>query len=162
MSEVLSAAAKGGFFAVDSRTWANVCVPGMMNEAVAYLVQARGTARDNTSTTWSVESIERYTGISRHRAVAAVKNLQAKGFSRLLRSGTRPKYELVPYPSATQKARDELSPLEQYVCDLVMRGEEISKPSDKRAAYRAAAKGWLTSDGSGRFAIGRDPISSRT
>ena len=99
MSEGLSpeVGAQGGFFAVDARIWAKLCVPGMMNEAVAYIVQARGTGRDNRTTTWSVESIERYTGISRHRAAAAVKNLQAKGFTRLLRGGTKPKYDLVPF-----------------------------------------------------------------
>ena len=57
-----AAPAKTGFFAVDRRIWAKLCVPGMMNEAVAYIVQARGTGRDNRTTTWSVESVERYTG----------------------------------------------------------------------------------------------------
>ena len=70
--------AEGNFFAVDSRLWERVCAFGL-NEAVAYIVLARGTGRDNRTTTWSVESIERYTGISRHRAAAAVKDLQATG-----------------------------------------------------------------------------------
>ena len=37
MSEALeqAAPAKTGFFAVDRRIWAKLCVPGMMNEAVA-------------------------------------------------------------------------------------------------------------------------------
>jgi hypothetical protein len=58
-----------------------------MNELVAYLVQARGTARDNRTSTWSVEAIERHTGISRHKAAAAVKNLRAKGFERCCAAG---------------------------------------------------------------------------
>src|SRR5215831_3956229 len=94
-----------------------------MNEPVVYLVQARGTGRDNRTTTWSVESIERYTGISRHRAAAAVKNLQAKGFTRLLRGGTKPKYELVPFgelPGADP--RPELSGPEALAVDWVRHG----------------------------------------
>jgi hypothetical protein len=47
--------AKGNFLAVDSRLWESVRALGL-NEAVSYLVQARGTARDNRTTTWSVES----------------------------------------------------------------------------------------------------------
>jgi hypothetical protein len=109
--------AGGGFFAVDRRTWAKVCEPGMMNEAVAYIVQARGTGRDNRTTTWSVESIERYTGISRHKAAAAIKNLQTKGFTRLLRGGTKPKYELVPLPSTDP--RPALDYYEQLAFDRV-------------------------------------------
>ena len=87
---------EGNFFAVDSRLWKRVCALGL-NEAASYLVQARGTARDNRTTTWSVESIERYTGISRHRAATALKVLQTKGFVKLLRAGTRPKYDLIPF-----------------------------------------------------------------
>ncbi len=102
-------AAVGGFFAVDRRSWQKVYPLGM-NEGVAYLVQARGTGRDNRTTPWSVESIERYTGISRHRAAAAVKNLLAGGFSRLLRGGTKPKYDLVPFSELPDsEARPTLS-----------------------------------------------------
>jgi hypothetical protein len=144
--------AKGGFFAVDRRTWAKVCHLGM-NEPVVYLVQARGTGRDNRTTAWSVESIERYAGISRHRAAASIKKLQSAGLTRLLRGGTKPKYELVPYADLMQPARQQLSPFEQYVVDLVARGEEISKPRERQAAHRAVAKGWLARGGSGRFAI---------
>src|SRR4051812_29531103 len=49
--------AEGIFFAIDNRLWERVCALGL-NEAVAYLVQARGTGRDNRTTTWSVEAIE--------------------------------------------------------------------------------------------------------
>jgi len=150
------AATKGGFFAVDSRIWPKICELGM-NEPVAYLVQARGTGRDNRTTTWSVESIERYTGISRHRAAAAVKNLQAKGFTRLLRGGTKPKYELIPYADPIKTVRKELSRFEQYVVDRIARGEELNEPREKQAAYRAATKGWLAADGTGRLAIASEP-----
>jgi hypothetical protein len=146
----------GGFFAVDRRNWQKVCLLGM-NEAVAYLVQARGTGRDNCTTTWSVEAVERYTGISRHKAAAAVKRLQGEGLSRLLRGGTRPKYELVPFPSPTPNKWSKLSPLEQHAVDLVARGEEISERNQKQAAYRAVAKGWLTSDENGRYTIRSEP-----
>jgi len=158
VTEVLEeqAIAKGGFFAVDSRIWPKICELGI-NEPVAYLVQARGTGRDNRTTAWSVESIERYTGISRHRAAAAVKNLQAKEFTRLLRGGTKPKYELIPYADPMKTLRRELSPLEQYVVDRIARGEEIDEPREKQAAYRAATKGWLAADGTGRLAIRSEP-----
>jgi hypothetical protein len=159
MTEVFEqeAGVKGGFFAVDSRTWATLCVPGMLNEAVAYIVQARGTGRDNRTTTWSVESIERYTGISRHKAAAAVKNLQAKGFTRLLRGGTKPKYELAPFGElpGTADPRPPLSYPEKMAVNRVQRGFALSR-NHRDQAGRAANKGWLV-EHEGEFAIAPPP-----
>jgi hypothetical protein len=125
-------------------------------EAVAYIVQARGTGRDNRTTTWSVESVERYTGISRHRAAAAVKNLQAKGFTRLLRGGTKPKYELMLFselPGADP--RPELSGPEKAVVDWVRRGMGLDR-KEQRHARSAARKGWLV-ESRGEFTIAPEP-----
>jgi hypothetical protein len=132
-----------------------LCVPGMMNEAVAYIVQARGTGRDNRTTTWSVESVERYTGISRHRAAAAVKTLQQE-FTRLLRGGTKPKYELVPFselPGADP--RPALSCPEEMAVDRVQRGLALSR-NHRDQARRAANKGWLI-ERDGEFVIAPAP-----
>jgi hypothetical protein len=153
VSEVLDQepAAKGGFFAVDSRIWPKVCELGM-NEPVAYLVQARGTGRDNRTTTWSVDSIERYTGISRHRAAAAVKRIRDVGLTRLLRGGTKPKYELVPFselPGADP--RPALSCPEEMAVDRVQRGLALSR-NHRDQARRAVNKGWLV-EHQGEFAI---------
>jgi hypothetical protein len=139
MSEMIDPEAGGRFFAVDSRMWSKVCELGI-NEPVAYLVQARGTGRDNRTTTWSVESIERYTGISRHRAAAAVKNLQAKGLVQLLRGGTKPKYELVTLPGIDP--RPALTGSEQIAVDRVRRGLAL-RGNHCEKARSAARKGWL-------------------
>ena len=69
---------RGRFFAVDKRLCEQVCELGM-NAAVAYLVLACGTDRNNRITEWSVHAIEKYTGISRARARAAVETLMMKG-----------------------------------------------------------------------------------
>jgi hypothetical protein len=65
----------GGFFAIDRRTWSRVCEFGV-TPAVSYLVLARGTGPDNAMTSWSVNAIETYTGISRPRAEGAIKVLR--------------------------------------------------------------------------------------
>jgi hypothetical protein len=145
----------GGFFAVDRRSWQKICPLGM-NEAVAYLVQARGTGRDNCTTTWSVESIERYTGISRHRAAAAVKKLLAGGFSRLLRGGTKPIYDLVPFSELPDsEARPTLSAHEELIVDWVQRGLGLNS-KDRKHARAAARKGWLV-EKDGEFAVAPAP-----
>jgi biotin operon repressor len=151
-----AAVAKGNFFAVDARAWAKVCESGAMNELVAYLVQARGTARDNRTSTWSVEAIERYTGISRHKAAASVKNLRAKGFEQLLRSGTKPKYDLIPFselPGADP--RPALSGSEQNVLHRVQDGLALGR-NHREHARTAAKKGWLL-ELEGEFAIAPVP-----
>jgi hypothetical protein len=158
MSEVFvrDAEVKGGFFAVDSRMWARVCVPGMMNEAVAYIVQARGTARDNRTTAWSIQSIERYTGISRHRAAAAINNLQARGFTRLVRGGTKPKYEIVSFCELPgTDPRPALSDDEARAVDRVQRGLALSR-NHRDAAGHAVKKGRLV-EYEGGFAIAPAP-----
>ena len=56
-----------GFFAIDRGAFRCAAVGGL-NAAVAHLVMARGTGRDNRTTQWSVHSIEQRTGISRPNA----------------------------------------------------------------------------------------------
>jgi hypothetical protein len=85
-----------GFFAIDRRKWARICGLGL-NSAVAYLALARGPGKSNRETAWSVQAMEKYTGIARSRAHAAVQTLLDDGIVRQLRTGTRPKYDLVPW-----------------------------------------------------------------
>src|SRR5205814_8771180 len=151
--------AKGHFFAVDARAWAKVCESGAMNEFVAYLVQARGTARDNRTSTWSVEAIERHTGISRHKAAAALKNLRTKGFEQLRRGGTKPLYDLILFsemPGADP--RPVLNGAEQNILYRVQGGLGLNR--NQRTHARSAANGppppkWSTV--SYGFALKEDP-----
>src|SRR4051812_43280570 len=95
LAETSTSMGQGDFFAVDRRAWARACSLGI-NAAVAYLMLARGTGADNRTSTWSVQSIEKYTSVSRGRAQEALKVLQRAGLVQELRAGTRPKYRLAP------------------------------------------------------------------
>jgi hypothetical protein len=46
-----------GFFSIDRGAFRCAAIGGL-NSAVAHLVMARGTGRDNSKTQWSVHSIE--------------------------------------------------------------------------------------------------------
>ena len=59
-----------GFFAVDRGAFRCAAMGGL-NSAIAHLIMARGTGRDNRTTQWSVHSIEQRTGISRPNAAKA-------------------------------------------------------------------------------------------
>ena len=98
-------AARGNFFQVDRRVWLVVSRLGL-NEAVCYLVLARGTGRDNRTSAWSVHSIERYTGISRIRARAALDNLMANGLINQIAEGARPRYRLQAAHEGSQTRAD--------------------------------------------------------
>jgi hypothetical protein len=89
-----AAGGSGEFFSIDRRTFAEAAKLGL-NAAVAYLTIARG-AGSRTKSAWSVDSIERYTGISRPKAKLAVNTLIEHGLIRLERSGARPLYGLPP------------------------------------------------------------------
>jgi hypothetical protein len=84
-----------GFFAIDRGAFRCAAVGGL-NVAVAHLVMARGTGRDNRTTQWSVHSIEQRTGISRPNADKAVKALLHRGIWKKIRDGRHPIYEAVP------------------------------------------------------------------
>ena len=84
----------GKFFMIDQRSWARICDFGGLNAAVAYLVLACGTGANNRVTNWSANAIERYAGISRGRAKAAIHILCDNGMVRALRDGTKPQYQL--------------------------------------------------------------------
>jgi hypothetical protein len=86
---------RGRFFLIDSRICDRVYELGM-NAAVAYLVLACGTDRDNRITEWSVHAIEKYTEISRARAAAAVEKLiSGEIIRRVSRGDGPPVYEIL-------------------------------------------------------------------
>lgn len=84
----------GKFFWIDREKWAKVCELGI-NPAIAYLVLARGSGRNNRHTAWSVNAIEKHTGISRGRAKKAIKVLCESGMVRKINGGTQPRYNLL-------------------------------------------------------------------
>src|SRR5262249_13575039 len=84
----------GRFFAIDRGAFRCAAVGGL-NAAIAHLVMARGTGRDNRTTQWSVHSIEQRTGISRPNAAKAVKDLLDRGIWQKIRNGRHPIYEAV-------------------------------------------------------------------
>jgi len=142
----------GNFFIVDRRIWWEVYKLGM-NPAVAYLVLARGTQRDNRLTSWSVDSIKRYTGISAERGKHSVQTLRDRMFVRQERGSTNPQYTLLPWreliTARTESSRSGhvLSPSEQRVYDSVKNGQQPSTYRRQETAKRLLANGWLYQNG---------------
>lgn len=84
----------GQFFAIGKEQWDAACGLGL-NPAVAFLVLARGTGRDNITTRWSADAVARLTGISWRRADAAIDALEsAKLAINLSQPGKRPTRKL--------------------------------------------------------------------
>src|SRR4051812_3723989 len=121
---------KGCFFAVDQRTWAKLQAIGM-NEAVAYLVLAQGTGGNHKSTSWSVNALKTYAGISLERGKAAIESLIERGFVRRAETHTasRPRYEIATFgewhqfEAARQPAPDYF---ERELLEKVRKGEQPS------------------------------------
>jgi hypothetical protein len=111
---------RGNFFAVDRQNWNRSC-DGGMNMAVAHLVLARGTGPNQQTTSWSTNAIEERTGISRHRARAAIGDLALMGIiGEIGGTPTKPKYKLsipavpdwITLPNSLVGEPDEVSPIE--------------------------------------------------
>lgn len=97
---------QNGFFAVDKERFSMATQLGL-NEAVSYLVIASGTQKDNTTSSWSINAIEKYTGISRKRAKIAVQNLIDNAVIKIINtSKTKPRY-LVKEKRNTKRLESE-------------------------------------------------------
>src|SRR5215468_8731669 len=113
---------RSGFFAVDSRAWALVCRAGM-NAAVCYLVLGRGTGPDNRTTAWSINAVERYTRISRHRGADAIQSLQKSKAIKQTEGGARPRYILTPaHELPSFDPRPPLGRVDKRILDDIKRG----------------------------------------
>lgn len=66
---------RGHFFGLHFPTFLETCRLGI-NHAVTYIVLARGTQADNRTTTWSTNSVETYTRISRKKAQRCIEELE--------------------------------------------------------------------------------------
>lgn len=90
-----------GFFAVDKVRFYKACDLGI-NQAVSYLVLCNGTQKDNTTTSWSANAVETYTGISRGRTKKAIASLIENKLITVIKAGTKPRY-LVKEKHTTKK-----------------------------------------------------------
>lgn len=84
---------QGEFFAVGREQWATACELGL-GPAVALLVLACGSGRDNSTTRWSADAVHRYTGISWRRAVGYIEELVNAGLIDRTKAGKRPSYKI--------------------------------------------------------------------
>jgi hypothetical protein len=119
--------AGGEFFVVDRRSYAEACKLGL-NPAVAYLAIARG-AGGRPKSLWSVDAVERYTGISRPKAKLAIKTLIDAGLLTLERARTRPLYGIVYGIVATHLLPGlAISADDRIVLGLIEQGTSVHIP----------------------------------
>jgi hypothetical protein len=118
----MTAKAKG-LFSIDRGAFRCATVGGV-NSAIAHLVMARGTGPDNRMTQWSVNAIEKYTGISRPNAKKAVVDLLDRGIWKKTRDGNHPVYEAVP---GNEIPGGPFTRLEQAAITAIREGNLVSR-----------------------------------
>ncbi len=153
----------GEFFAVEYDAWPAVCGLGP-NAAVAYVVLARFTGRDNTHTAASVQAIEKYTGMARGRAQESIDQLiRARLVERVPESPrTRPRYIMRSWCDAWPDVKGSHACFNVVLSRLSKLGTYNSKQwptleSDVRAA-RVAGLILLSGNGSWKA---NDPSTER-
>jgi len=89
--------AKGNFFILDADR-AVAIAKRSMNEGLAFVIMAAGSAADNVQTKWSTTSVAKYAGLGIPRAKAAIDSLMAAGdIERAVQSSVAaPVYTLAP------------------------------------------------------------------
>ena len=149
----------GHLFIVDARSWGRVTSIGM-SAAVAYLVLACGTKRDNKATPWSVKAVKKYAGMGWARAKPAIDELIAGGFIRLGESHTAsyPRYELATYRELVEFETSEnpQSPLghdERRVFTNLQEGRQPGNKTARRFADRLCRRGFLCRDAPGIYKL---------
>jgi hypothetical protein len=145
----------GEFFVVDARTFIAACRLGL-NPAIAYLVICRGAGSRPTSA-WSIDAIERHTGISRPKAKSAVAALIQSGLITLKRSGTKPLYGIVaPHEwQASSFSADDL-----IVLKLIDEKKRLQRRTHIDTAMDLARRGFLISEYYLRFSRKHDAFFS--
>jgi len=83
----------GNFFAIGADEFAAACDLGI-KPAVSLLVLARGTGKDNATTSWSAQAIFEKTGIAWRRAKEAIEALCAADIVKVLKAGKKPRYKI--------------------------------------------------------------------
>jgi hypothetical protein len=124
--------AKGGkFFAVEKVAWRKACELGIP-AAMAYLVLARGTRKDNRTTKWARKAVGKRTGFKRKATKEAVQKLLEVGLVEDKRTieqkkvrRSRPKYRLVRFDTdEAHKCRSALIWLPNSIVDAA--DDEVS------------------------------------
>ena len=90
-----SGSGKGKFFSIDRQNWAALCDLGDMNAAASYLLLAQGTCGNNTTTSWSVESVKKYLGVGWKRAQESIAKLEECRFIQPSESATKPRRKIL-------------------------------------------------------------------
>lgn len=142
----------GEFFIVDLRTWGQVCRIGM-NPACAYLVLARGSQADNRHTSWSVDAVKRYSGVSVERGQQAVQALREGFFIQQIKSGSRPQYIILRWDeirnvhAARSLGSHFLPPIERRLYDSIAEGKQPSTYNQQEIANKLLHDGVLQRNG---------------
>lgn len=84
---------RGNFFQIDKGVVSELADLGT-NAMVSYVVLARGSSRSNDTSTWSVNAIEKKTGIGRVTAKNTLRKLAQAGLIERVKDGARPIYRL--------------------------------------------------------------------
>ena len=87
---------RGEFFAVDKRCW-HAAIEVGLNPAVAYLVLASFSGRNQKSTAASSEAVRKHAAISWQRAKLAIASLISAGLLIQTKGGSKPRYTIVPW-----------------------------------------------------------------
>ena len=133
-----------GFFALDVHQFERIRQNGLgVEEAATYLSLLKSTDQSNVVSVGGVNSVQRYSGLTRAEAKKAMRNLERIGLIETLeverkRARTAPRQNLPIYDS-----REPLTGKAKAIVQAIQEGRQPSGPSETGAAYRARDKGWI-------------------
>ena len=84
---------QGNFFAIGAAEFSKACELGL-RPAVALLVLACGTQKDNSTTSWSAQAVFNHTGMAWRRSTDAIDELVSANLVSVIKAGKKPRYKL--------------------------------------------------------------------
>jgi len=133
-----------GFFALDVHQFERIRQNNLgVEEAATYLSLLKSTDQSNVVSVGGVNSVQKYSGLTRAEAKKAIRNLERIGLIETLeverkRARTAPRQNLPIYDS-----REPLTGKAKAIVQAIQEGRQPSGPSETGAAYRARDKGWI-------------------
>ena len=148
---------QSGYFIIDGAQVDQIAEEYGLEEMAAYLSLAVSTDESNTATVGGINSIMRYSGLSRGEAKKAIENLNKSGFVEMFdveraRARTAKRYNL-----PTHDNRTHMTGLEHRAAKNAVNGKPAKDTSETQAIYRAQKKGWIERLSTGWEEISHNP-----
>ena len=146
--------ARSGYFIIDGSQIDRIAKNYGLEEMAAYVSLAVSTDESNTSTVGGINSIMKYSGLTRGETKKAIETLHKAGIVEVLDVERKRARSAKRYSLPVHDNRSHMTTLEHKAAQNAVNGKPAKDNQETQALYRAKNKGWVE-----KLSTGWEPIS---